>query len=434
MEAPLEAWRPRSGEWDRAAAQHLFRRAAFGARPEELERALTEGLEASLARLFEQHTPPDLLASIRPLLAAGQIELLQAWWMALILAGGAPLHERMTLVWHDLFATSNDKVDDVRSMYAQNELFRTHAVGDFRELLHALTRDPAMLRWLDGDTNRRGHPNENFARELLELFALGLGNYDEQDIREAARAFSGWGTAGRTFAFRREHHDEGLKTLFGHTGEWDGDDVIDLVLAQPACARHVARTLLEALVAPQPEEEWVEALAGVLLENEWRIDRTLQVLLASRLFFSPRARRARIAGPVELLAVAVRTLGAELAPKRAARMAADMGQALFRPPSVKGWDGGRAWIHSGSWIARHNALVELASDGPAGDVRIDLERWLEADPSRWPERVLARLLPDGGSGPLAAELRLVAGRPRDGNEVRAAAVALVLTSPEFQLF
>jgi len=429
----LEPWRPSAGDWDRAAAQHLWRRAGFGARPAELERALEEGLEPTLARLSAARGSPELEASIHPLLAAGDLELLQAWWMALILEGGAPLRERMTLVWHDLFATSNDKVDDVRLMHAQNELLRSAGLGDFRALLRSVARDPAMLRWLDGDTNRRGHPNENFARELMELFALGIGNYEERDVQEAARAFSGWGTSGRAFAFRPEQHDADEKTLFGRRGAWDGDDTLGLVLEQPACARHVARVLLEAFVAPAPEEEWIAELAGVLCAAEWRIDRTLEVLLSSRLFFSPRARRARIAGPVELLAVAARALDAELAPKRAARLAADMGQALFRPPSVKGWDGGRAWIHSGSWIARHNALVALAAadGGRDGEIRVELAAWLgSGEPSG---RVVERLLPDAASARLAAEVSSLAPGSNAAERARAA-VALVLTSPEFQLF
>lgn len=427
----LQPWRPRAGEWDRPAAQHLYRRAGFGARPQELERALGEGLAPTLARLFRDHAAPELRASIRPLLATGDLELLQAWWMALILEGGAPLRERMALVWHDLFATSNDKVDDVRLMHAQNELFRTRGLGDFRALLRAVARDPAMLLWLDGDTNRRGHPNENFAREVMELFALGIGNYGERDIQEAARAFSGWGTAGRSFVFRHEHHDEGDKTLFGRTGNWDGDGALDLVLEQPACARHVARVLLEAFVAPAAAEEWIEALARVLVQVEWRIERTLEILLASRLFFSPAARRSRIAGPVELLAVAARALDASLVPKRAARLAADMGQALFRPPSVKGWDGGRAWIHSGSWIARHNALAGLAA-GARDVAELDLAHGFAGSDESLPARVLERLLPEAaGQAPQAELERLVAA---GGDDVRAAAVALVLTSPEFQLF
>jgi uncharacterized protein (DUF1800 family) len=370
----LEPWEPGANGWDRAAVLHLYRRGGFGASPGEVEQALSDGLQPTLARLFEDHTSPELRDSIRPLLAAGELELLQAWWMALILEGGAPLRERMTLVWHGHFATSNDKVDDVRMMHAQNECFRRLGLGDFRVLLRAVARDPAMLRWLDGDSNRRGQPNENFARELMELFALGLGNFDEQDVREGARAFSGWGTFGRSFVSRPELHDEGVKSIFDRSGTWTGEDALDLVLEHPACARHVARRLLQAFVAPKVADEWVEALVHVLRGAGWDVGHTLRTLLASRLFFSAAARRSRIAGPVELAAVAARGLDAGIAPRCAARLAADMGQSLFRPPSVKGWEGGRAWIHSGHWIARHNALVAIsAADGAGGsDTRLDL--------------------------------------------------------------
>jgi len=431
-DALLDPWRPRAGQWDRAAAQHLFRRAGFGARPAELELALSEGLEATLVRVFADGTPPELLASIQPLLPAGELEHLQAWWMALILEGGSPLRERMTLVWHDHFATSNDKVGDVRLMYAQNELFRVHGLGDFRTLLKAVARDPAMLRWLDGDSNRRGHANENFARETLELFTLGRGNYGERDVQEAARAFSGWGISGRTSLFLPEHHDDGEKTLLGHTGRFGCDEALDLVLEQPTCARHVARVLLEAFVMPNPEEAWVTELGDVLREADWSIERALKALLASRLFFSPASRRARIAGPVELVAVAVRTIGARVAPRRTAHWASRMGQALFRPPSVKGWDGGRAWIHAGAWIARHNALVELVSDDATQD---ELARFLDSSEREdLPASALGRLLPEGAGQPFTDALERAARHANDVAEARKAVVALVLTSPEFQLF
>jgi uncharacterized protein (DUF1800 family) len=425
----LAPWQPRAGGWNRAAASHLFRRAGFGASPGDVELSLSEGPEATVARLFAERASPDLRASIQPILATGDLELLQAWWMALILEGGSPLRERMTLVWHDHFATSNDKVDDIRLMHAQNELFRAHALDDFRNLLRAIARDPAMLRWLDGDSNERSHPNENFARELLELFALGIGNYDERDVREAARAFSGWGTSGRRSVFRPELHDEGEKTLLGRTGRFDGDGALDLVLEQPACARRVALVLLEAFVAPAPPEAWVRELAAVLAAD-WSIERTLRALLRSRLFFSPAARRARIAGPVELVAVAARSLGTPIAPRRAARLASAMGQSLFRPPSVKGWDGGRAWIHSGTWIARHNALVELVEG--AGEA---LRRVLDTDErDELPALALERLLPDGVGSAFTDALDRAARHARGADEARRAVVSLVLTSPEFQLF
>ena len=414
MSAVLRAWRPGPEGWDRSAAAHLLRRAGFGATPEELERALAEGLDATLERLFEDRTPPELDGSIQPLLAAESLELLQAWWMARIVAGGAPLRERVTLVWHDLFATSHEKVQDVRLMHQQNELLRREGLGDFRRLLQGIARDPAMLVWLDGRSNRRGHPNENFAREVLELFALGPGHYDERDVREAARAFSGWGTEGRSFVHAPEHHDDGPKTILGHTGCFDGAGALDLILAHPACARHVARVLLEAFVVPAPTEEEIDGLAGTLLASDWDVGRTLRVLLRSELFFAPRARRARIAAPVECLAVASRALGARVPPRTLARRAGAMGQALFRPPSVKGWEGGRAWIHAGHWIARHNALVELAENAAVSCTGAE---------------VLRDVLPEDPA-PLREAVERLAREP--SNEP--AAIALVLTAPEFHLF
>jgi uncharacterized protein (DUF1800 family) len=432
----LEPWRPDTGEWNRAAAAHLFRRAGFGAAPQELERALARGPEAALAELFADRGAPELRESVRQLLATGSLELLQAWWMSLILDGGAPLRERMVLLWHGHFATSNAKVDDVRLMHGQNELLRSGGLGDFRALLHAIVRDPAMLVWLDGDSNRSGHPNENLARELLELFALGIGNYAESDIREAARALSGWGTEGRSFVSRPHYHDAGRKLFLGQEGCWDGDDVVDLVLEHPACSRHVARVLLEAFVAPAAEPAWIEALAAALREHEWHIGRVLEILLSSRLFFSPLARRSRIAGPVELLAVSTRTLEARIAPRLAAELSAELGQALFRPPSVKGWAGGRAWINSGSWIARHNALERIAAaDGTSGgEVQLDLARVLGDDPALLPERALAALLPEGGGRCLEQALERIARSSEDPARKRTLVAALVLTAPEYHLF
>ncbi len=432
----LRPWRTPPGAWDRAAAAHLLRRAGFGAGPEELDQALSAGFEATLARCFESRPAPDLDTAARAFLGSGRLDLLQAWWMALILEGASPLRERLALLWHDHFATSADKVDDARLMHRQNELFRSLGPGDFRVLFHEIARDPAMLLWLDGGANRRGHPNENFAREALELFGLGLGQYTEDDVREAARAFTGWGTDGRSFVNRSEHHDAGAKTVFGRTGEWDGDDVIDRILEHPACARHVAGVLLEAFVSPRLEPAWIEETARVLVENEWHVGRTLRILLSSELFFSPAARRSRIAGPVELVAVTARTLGARIAPSLAADWAAQMGQGLFRPPSVKGWDGGRAWIHAGTWIARHNALVRLARahGEPGAGIEVDLGRATGASvQEEVPARVLLLLLPDVEDDRLSALLSRTA---TTGDLARSlvASVAVVLTSPEYQLF
>ena len=439
MRDPLAPFEPgRDGPWDRDAAAHLLRRGGFGPAPGELERALDEGPAATLERLMRPagHDPA-LADGIRHVLAAGEIEHLQAWWMALILAGGDPLGERLTLMWHDHFATSHDKVGDVRMMHRQNELLRSRGRGDFRALLHAVARDPAMLVWLDGDSNRRGNPNENFARELLELFALGIGSYAERDVAAAARAFTGWGTRGRSFALREEHHDPDSKTIFGETGAFTGEQAIDLVLAHPACPRWIARRLLAELVSADPGDELVDAVAGALVEEDWHIAATVERVLASRVFFAPEYRRSRIAGPVELIAFSARATGARVPPLEAARAAGRMGQSLFRPPSVKGWDGGRAWVNAGTWLARHNALVALAAAHLGGEdgLRVDLAECTGRPGSvaDVPDAVCDALLFAPRDEAYDGVLRETASAAPDVDGALARVAALVLTSPEYHL-
>jgi len=433
----LARWQPRRGEWNRAAATHLLRRSGFGARPGEAQRFVEQGLAASLAEaLTRDEHEAWRVEGVKALLPADDVDKLAAWWMSLILAGGAPLRERVTLMWHDHFATSNDKVDDARMMYRQNQLFREQGLGDFRELLHAAARDPAMLKWLDGNLNRRGQANENFAREVMELFALGIGNYTEHDIQEAARAFTGWGAQGRAFVFRESQHDGGEKVIFGHRGRFDGEQAIDLILAQPACARHVARRLLMEFVVPAPDADTIDETAALLVASDWNIMATITALLSSELFFSLEARRARIASPVELLAMSVIALDARVSPVEAAQAAARMGQALYRPPGVKGWDGMRAWINAGTWVARHNTLTGLAEAHieERDKVRVDL-RAAFGDPGRRdvPAAVAGALLPDLESRPFVGVLEGASASTDDVDQALALVTALVLTSPEYQL-
>ena len=419
--------------WNRASAAHLLRRAGFGAGRERLESALADGLETTVERLLAQREHDErLVRGVRSVLALEDVDGLAAWWMALVLRDRAPLVERMALMWHDHFATSNDKVRDVRLMHGQVQLFRERGLGDFRALLHAVARDPAMLVWLDGNSNEKGHPNENFAREVLELFALGIGNYDERDIQEAARAFSGWGVEGRRFVIRPHRHDDGEKELFGRRGRLDGEGAIDAILEHPACARHVARRLLEEMMHPAPTAAEITEWAAVLVAEEWSVERTLARLLRSELFFSPRARRSRIAGPVELVARLAIELELSVVPARAAKAVQEMGQSLFRPPSVEGWKGGRTWIHSGSWLARHNHLTAAASD-PAQTERIAAALGDPDDPHAVAASLAERLLPDGAEPRLVALLERAASEPEDAEEGLRRATALALTAPEVHL-
>jgi len=242
--------------WGRSEAARLLQRFGFGASATLLDAAVEQDRATCVEQLFARREhDPHLLGGIESLLALDDIGQLQAWWMALLLDDRAPLTERVSLMWHNHFATSWDKVGDVRLMHRQNQLLRELGLGDFRVLLHAIAKDPAMLVWLDGDSNRKGAPNENFAREVMELFALGIGNYSERDVQEAARGLSGWGVDGRRFVERSEHHDAGSKTLFGQTGRFGGRETIDLILAQPACALHVARRLVTTFVNARPSED-----------------------------------------------------------------------------------------------------------------------------------------------------------------------------------
>jgi len=291
-----------------------------------------------------------------------------------------------------------------------------------------------MLVFLDGDENRRGAPNENFARKLMELFALGRGNYGERDVQEAERAFTGWGTEGRAFRVREAHHDPGEKTVLGRSGALRGEDAVDAVLAQPACARWIAARLLAELVAPDPEPAWIDATARELLRADWSVAAVVRTLLSSELFFSPRARRARIAGPVELIVATARLLGAHLAPSAAARAALEMGQPLFRPPSVKGWDGGRAWINAGAWAARHNFLCSAAEDGGALEVDAAALLGEPADAGQAAERAVALLVPDLAGSPFAEAVATAARAHGAASDPAPLALALVLTAPEYHLF
>lgn len=355
----LRPWQPRPGEWRAADAAHLLDRAGFGPEPGEAQRLADGTLDDALTALFEPPGhDPFYFEGIELLLGSGELEPLAAWWIGLMVAGGDPLGERIALMWHDHFATSNDKVADPRLMHRQNELFRKHGLGDFRALCHHVAKDPAMLVWLDGNENVRGRPNENFAREVMELFVLGIGSYTETDIREAARAFSGWGTRGRSFRFDPRKHDDGDKTVFGRTARFTPEGMLDWILAQPEAPRHIARRVLATFVTSNPKPELVDDAAARLVAHDWNVGALVRDVLRSEAFFDAASRNERIAGPVELVARATRRLGFDLAPRDLARATADMGQALFRPPSVKGWDGGEVWLNAGTWTARHNALLQ----------------------------------------------------------------------------
>lgn len=355
--------------WDRAAAAHLLRRAGFAPCEREVRAALADGLGATVDRLVDGRADSarhDELNSLGEALAARgeQVEPLRGWWLQRMCHTARPLHARMAVFWHNHFATSNTKVASPPMMLQQLRAFERFGMGRFEELLLAISRDPAMIVWLDGVQNVKGRPNENYARELFELFALGVGHYTEADIREAARAFTGWHQRGGQYYFAAMDHDGGPKKLFGTTGPLDGGDIVRLTLKQPACARFLAGKLLREFVSPDPPDELVETVAIRLRACDYDLGETLRALLGSEAFFDPRWYRARIKSPVEYAVGLVRSLEMKAPANFLADAVGQMGQRLFEPPSVKGWDGHRAWINSATMLIRLNSAV-AATQGPA---------------------------------------------------------------------
>jgi uncharacterized protein (DUF1800 family) len=373
-------------------ARHLLNRTGFGANDAEvrdfarLERAQAVDRLLAGARMESLVKPPafvdapfepyyrlrqmsveDRMAAQRRLAEQG-LEL-RAWWLREMLVTPSPLTERMTLFWHNHFATSQQKVRLGQLMYRQNALLRREALGNFATLLHAVAKDPAMLVYLDNAGNRRQAPNENFAREVMELFTLGEGHYGEQDVKEAARAFTGWSLDRETgeFTYRRAWHDYGEKSVLGKQGRFDGDDVLDVLLGRPEAAQFIAGKLWREFVSSSPDSREVARWAGVFRDAHYEVKPLLRTILTSDAFWSADNRGALIKSPVELVVGTLRTFGISPFDLRPAVLAtAALGQNPFSPPNVKGWPGGNAWINSSTLLGRKQWLERVfrGSDPP----------------------------------------------------------------------
>ncbi len=417
--------------WDHAAATHLLRRAGFRPTMQEIERAVGAGVDATVDRLVdgepEARRASELDALGDGIARRGELDRLRAWWLQRMRYTTRPLHARLALFWHGHFATSDRKVKSPTLMLAQLRTIEAHARGPFGAMLRAMSRDPAMIVWLDGDENVRGRPNENYARELFELFTLGVGHYSERDVHETARAFTGWHQRRGTFAFRPRSHDGGDKTIFGETGPFDGDDAVRLALAQPAASRFLAAKLLREFVTPTPNEVLVTALAQVLWESDFDVGATLRRLLKSTAMFDPAHRRTRIPSPVEFVVGVARSLEIRTRGPVLARAIARMGQRLFEPPSVEGWPGHRHWLDSTTMLVRLNAAVAATAPGSADR----LARRYALRNSAAARRFATTIALDGApSTALAERLHALDGTP---SAVLASALRIALTAPEYQL-
>ncbi len=367
--SPAEAWQtwqPAAGEWNRKWVAHLYRRAGFGATPPEIDKALADGLPKTLAHFMTGDA--DAAARLDLLTETGKYYTepvnLRVWWLYAMTEGGHPLREKLALFWHNHFATSYAKVRNTQLMYEQNVTIRKHALGKFRPFLLEMSRDPAMLVWLDSNRNVKGAPNENYAREVMELFSLGVGNYTEKDIQEAARALTGWhhDAEVKLFEFNRELHDPGEKTVFGKTGKWTGEDVVRLCCDQDACAKFLVSKLYAFLVSETPPPKALLApLADQFRKSDYDIADLVKTILGSRLFFSEHAYQKRVKWPVECALGAINSAVPSRVPlSDLVDPLAKMGQSLFAPPNVKGWRTGTDWLNSATLLARNNFAERVA--------------------------------------------------------------------------
>jgi uncharacterized protein (DUF1800 family) len=382
-------------QWNATTAAHLMNRAGFGASPAAIEDLRSVGLGRAVSwfvdyeRVADDTPPPDWAQPDPDLIARreairhaadpdtrrmlesqmyqeenSEMAGLRYWWLRRMALGPRPFQEKMTLFWHGHFATSFEKVHNPYFLWLQNETLRQNATGNFSQLLAAVAEDPAMLLYLDGADSHKDHPNENFAREVMELFTLGEGNYTEQDIQQAAKAYTGWGLSKDrlSYQYHPHNHDDGPKTVFGQTGNYTGEQVLDLISAKPECSRFIAERIWRFFVQDSPPKAGVEALAAVLHKSNMDLKHTMRVLFSSREFYSPDVMRAQIKSPVQWLIAATHQLEAPLPTQPMALvMLRQLGQELFQPPNVKGWDGGIAWITTNNWLDRCNyaaALVE----------------------------------------------------------------------------
>ena len=435
--------------WNLRRVVHLHRRAGFAATWGELQRDLKSGPGKSVTRLLQgdaRDGGQDAYHTVAAQLCndASDSARLKAWWFYRMYAGPDPLGERLTLLWHNHFATSNEKVRDVAAMRRQNEIFRKRGRGPFGELLKAVVHDPALLVWLDAPANRKGKPNENLGRELMELFTLGIGNYTEEDVKETARALTGWRVKDGAFHEWAPDHDDGEKTILGKKGSWAGDGLVMILLEHPATSRRLAWRVCDWLMGEKAVSATaLDALAAGLRGKALDLSWAVETVLRSRAFFAEANLGTRVVGPVEFVVGVARALERFDPPPSSlvlGEWAARLGQDLFYPPNVFGWPGGRDWLTTQAVIGRANYAVALVKGQlSARPVPLDIIALAERhgrgrdleDVLVFSAELLTGVPPDAGW--LKRLLAALGPKAKREADTARAGVALVVASPEVQM-
>ena len=470
--AHLQPYRPTDADpFDGVKAAHLLNRAGFGGTPGEVAKVLEFGPGDAVDWLLDFKDAPaeqqgkdvpdlssidgygaDYRETLRQMIGKTEQEKMElrmklqqangeaaratvAWWLRRMAYGPSPLQEKLALFWHGHFTTSDKDERSASFMWKQNELLRQNAAGNFRTFVKSISRDPAMLDYLNNNSNRKQHPNENYARELMELFTLGIGNYTERDVKEAARAFTGWAHDGDDYVFRKGQHDDGTKQFMGVVGNLNGDDVIDVILSRPTAARFIAGKLYRYFAYDEPDDALVNALGQQLLQNQYELRPTIRTILTSRAFYAPQSIGGQIKSPIQLMMGTIRQVGLEMPPDGGLLYSLkEMGQVPFQPPNVRGWPGGRMWINTSTLLARYNTATRLL-DGrlPRTDGALLSDDAGTSDPKATVDYWLTRLI----QRPVAEDKRQVLidaiAKGRTHEDGVRQMVQLIVAMPEYQL-
>ena len=413
-------------------AAHLMRRAGFGASRDELEVLAARDYEAVVEDLLHPERFPEIEEDIFERYHGRSEDnpgTLAALWMYRMINSQRPLEEKVALLWHQVFATANSKLEHASSMEHQINGFRRHGLGDVRTLLIELSKTPAMIYWLDNNENRKGEPNENYGRELLELFSMGVGNYSEEDIKNAARAFTGWsftqpipvypqGRYPSEFVYRDESHDDSVKTFLGETGRFNGEDIIDIIVKQRATARFISRHMYNFFVADEPQvPAWnelapqdpdaIDMMVDAYFESGGSIRSMLRVMFNSDFF--KEARFKRVKSPTELVVGVAKLVGTYQGPDQGLESYVSattvMGQQLLYPPTVEGWHTGREWIDGGTLNERVNFAVNEVDDVAKPGVERIVEAMASGGATLSPEEFIERALDLAGPLPVGEKTR-----------------------------
>jgi uncharacterized protein (DUF1800 family) len=427
--------------WTLAQAGHLYRRAALGADWEQLQQALSDGPQRSIDRLLRPQADVEAFnaALDEYETSATSVNDLRAWWLRRMIQTPQPHLEKMTLFWHSYFATSGAGAKDTRLMRQHIRLLRSQALGSFESLLQGISRDPAVLVWLGADANRKALPNENFARPLVETFTIGPGCFTDRDVQEASRASTGWFVLRSELRYIPREHDNGVKHVLGRQGNFTSDDVVRILLEQPATPQTVVRNLYRWLICEteEPDAILIAPLAESFAKG-YDVLRLTETMLRSNLFFSSAAYRRRIKCPVEFGVGIIKGLEGMVSTTQLAQDLAGLGQNLYHPPTIKGWTGGRHWINSATMVGRYNlASALLQGSGPYED-KLD-PRAVAAKHGRSTPESAARFLlelflqSDLDSGVCETLLKTIRAEGGDSNDCLRRFAHAVVMLPEFNL-